>query len=325
MEKDIPLPYHDALVKVVKRYETKPLPAVFAEFDSFVEDELLKRGIPLEMKYLPMALTDHKINYLSDDRSGLWALPVLVGLHYGLTIDDKHDERFAMEAATGAALDYLSDLHQQYNDWWLSILAYYNSPNSVNRALILKDNDVALWDFYDQGLVPDAQIIAHFIACIYVYNDYQTTSKPSDDYVDFSFSRPIALKLLAKEAGLTVNKIKELNPVFRSDTLVPFKDYTLRLPKKFANYFPDIEQELYDKTAAASTKKTIEPTETKPVSQNSGNTSASPSSKQTYIVKKGDTLTKIANKYHTTVTNLKKWNRLKSDQIREGQKLIVKP
>ena len=42
-----------------------------------------------------------------------------------------------------------------------------------------------------------------------------------------------------------------------------------------------------------------------------------------YTVKRGDTLSKIARKYHTTVANLKKWNNLRSDSIREKQKLKV--
>ena len=40
-------------------------------------------------------------------------------------------------------------------------------------------------------------------------------------------------------------------------------------------------------------------------------------------IKKGETLSSIARKYHTTVANLKKWNHLKSDLIREGQRIIV--
>lgn len=44
----------------------------------------------------------------------------------------------------------------------------------------------------------------------------------------------------------------------------------------------------------------------------------------TYIVKPGDTLGKIAKKHHVTVADLKKWNNLKSDIIRENQKLKIK-
>ena len=45
---------------------------------------------------------------------------------------------------------------------------------------------------------------------------------------------------------------------------------------------------------------------------------------QFYTVKKGDTLAKIADKYNVSISDLKKWNKLKSDEITEGQKLIVK-
>lgn len=43
-----------------------------------------------------------------------------------------------------------------------------------------------------------------------------------------------------------------------------------------------------------------------------------------YTVKKGDTLAKIADKYDVSVSDIKKWNSLKSDKIEIGQKLIVK-
>jgi len=42
-----------------------------------------------------------------------------------------------------------------------------------------------------------------------------------------------------------------------------------------------------------------------------------------YIVKKGDTLTKIAKTYNTTTSQLRKWNYLKSDSIYVSQKLTV--
>ena len=45
---------------------------------------------------------------------------------------------------------------------------------------------------------------------------------------------------------------------------------------------------------------------------------------KTYTVKSGDCLSKIAAKYHTTAANLKKWNHLKSDALRVGQKIVIK-
>lgn len=49
------------------------------------------------------------------------------------------------------------------------------------------------------------------------------------------------------------------------------------------------------------------------------------SSKVYYTVKSGDTLSEIARKYGVTVKEIKTWNGLKSDQLRVGQKLLIKP
>lgn len=43
----------------------------------------------------------------------------------------------------------------------------------------------------------------------------------------------------------------------------------------------------------------------------------------TYIVQNGDTLSKIASKYSVTVSQLKEWNQLSSEQIFVGQRLII--
>ena len=51
--------------------------------------------------------------------------------------------------------------------------------------------------------------------------------------------------------------------------------------------------------------------------------SSSPSTKKTHTVKSGESLSVIAKKYGTTVTAIKKANRLTSDKITVGQKLII--
>ena len=47
------------------------------------------------------------------------------------------------------------------------------------------------------------------------------------------------------------------------------------------------------------------------------------SDRSVHIVKKGETLSKIAQKYHVGVKQLRSWNNLKSDNLKIGQKLIV--
>jgi membrane-bound lytic murein transglycosylase D len=42
-----------------------------------------------------------------------------------------------------------------------------------------------------------------------------------------------------------------------------------------------------------------------------------------YTIKRGDTLGGIAKKFHCSVKQLKQWNGLKSDNIRDGKKLKI--
>jgi len=55
-----------------------------------------------------------------------------------------------------------------------------------------------------------------------------------------------------------------------------------------------------------------------------GFSSGASAASNTYKVKKGDSLSKIAKTYHTSVSNLKKWNHLSSDMIKINQVLKVK-
>jgi D-alanyl-D-alanine carboxypeptidase len=45
---------------------------------------------------------------------------------------------------------------------------------------------------------------------------------------------------------------------------------------------------------------------------------------QVHLVRGGENLTAIANKYNCTTPELKKWNRLRSSTIRKGQRLVIK-
>lgn len=263
MEDAIPLPYHDALPDIVKRCAAEPVVFDFEAFGPFVEAELSKRGIPLEIKYLPMALSRMKGDYRDGDRCGVWALPALVGLRYGLRIEADYDERLSVEAATRAALDYIAELNAKYDNWWLSILAYTNSPNALHHALMRSDKVLELWDFHEQALLPDVAVIGNFIAYVYLGAEGQ---------------------LRFEEPAIAVS--------------------------------PEIRKTVSEQPTALASEPKKEPVATP---------APKPQPKSvTYTVKKGDTLGKIAGKYHVSVANLKKWNHLKSDMIREGQKLIIK-
>lgn len=276
MEKDIALPYHTALDKTVKRLADKKLPETFTRYDAFIDTALAQRGMPLELRYLPYALSGMKADYRQGDRCGYWSMPSLVGMRYGLAVDDERDERWSVEKSTLAALDYLNDLYAKYNDWWYSILAYANSPTSLSHALIHHGGEPELWDFYEQDLMPDTRVIADFIGCVYLGNQNK---------LDFS----------AKGVEPSVVKPKKVKA-----------------------------PELVEGPTSAVVDSTTGPKTTVSEPKKDPSTGSGSTGTIKYKIKKGDTLSKIAAKYHVSVANLKKWNNLKSDNIREGKTLIIK-
>ena len=167
-EKSIPLPYHDGLEKTVLIYSSNPFSNQFLTYYALIDTALAQRNMPPELRYLPLALSGMRRNYCQGDRCGVWQLPTLTALHYGLTIDETRDERTEVEASTYAALDCLNDLYKQYNDWWYSILAYTNSPVALQHALIRHGETPELWDFSEQSLLPNTDVISNFIACVYL-------------------------------------------------------------------------------------------------------------------------------------------------------------
>ena len=81
-------------------------------------------------------------------------------------------------------------------------------------------------------------------------------------------------------------------------------------------------------TQSAPPKPAIKPEENKKSNDDSKTkVTTKPKQKEkfiTYTVKRGDTLTKIAKKHKVTIADIKKWNNLKSDFIREDQQLKIK-
>ena len=172
-EKSIPLPYHEGLEKTVLNYTSTPFSNQFLTYSAFIDTALSQRNMPSELRYLPLALSGMRRNYCQGDRCGVWQLPTLTALHYGLTIDETRDERTDVEASTYAALDCLNELYQKYGDWWHSILAYTNSPVALQHALIRHGETPELWDFQEQNLLPNTEVIPNFIACVYLGDEGQ--------------------------------------------------------------------------------------------------------------------------------------------------------
>lgn len=324
----IPLPYHPALRTAIQTYEAKPLPADFIRYDSLITQELHRNQLPEELRFLPLALSGMNPNHYRDGRAGVWDLPVLVALRYGLIVNEHHDERYAVDAATQAALHYLKDLYEVNGDWWTTLLAYANSPAAVSQAKARHSvQKLEPWDFATQRWIDHTDIVGNFIACDYVYQGTALPVAQTEEIVSCPFDQPISLAALSTYTDVPRKIIMMLNPLFRSDPYLPLAAYPIHLPKTAKEYFEVNLDQIYSETVdqlAQREEEKVKTAETQEKAKEVAKAKAKKESKYTtYTVKKGDTLNKIAKKYHVKVSDLKKWNKLKGDMIREKQKLKI--
>ena len=110
--------------------------------------------------------------------------------------------------------------------------------------------------------------------------------------------------------------LRLLNPQYKLDIIpATTRSYTLVLPQRNVSQYIAHEQEILAKDSMYL-KEYINPANIEKKRQERSGT--------VYVVKKGDTLGHIARKYHVTVSQIMRWNKLKSaHKLRIGQRLRI--
>jgi membrane-bound lytic murein transglycosylase D len=248
---------------------------------------------------------------------------------YGLKTSSTYDERRDVQKSTDAAIKYLRNSYRIYGDWLLVIASYNCGPGNVNKA-IRKAGGVKNFWAVQQYLPRETRgYVPAFIAATYVM-EYAAEHNlyPNEDVEVFKHTDTIlvdnsySLNQLALQLGMTSEEIKLYNPALRKG-VIPFSNdkvaITLPYDKAmlFANANKDIAFRSRMNNEAMALNKQIE-------AEKQVASTRQTASKVTYKVRKGDHLATIANKYDVSVNELKKWNHLKGNQIKVGQKLFIK-
>lgn len=111
-----------------------------------IEKRLIRCGLPSDLKYIPMIESRFLVETSSKGASGFWQFMPQTAINYGLTVNEEVDQRQDVKKSTGAACNYLSNLHQQLGTWTLSAAAYNAGIGEV--ADKLDQNDKKLFPNY---------------------------------------------------------------------------------------------------------------------------------------------------------------------------------
>lgn len=288
------------------------------------EEVLHRYGIPEELKYL--SIVESAMNPMATSRvgaAGLWQFMYYTGKNYGLEVNSIVDERRDPYKSTDAAARYLKDLYKVFGDWQLAIAAYNCGPGNVNKAIARTGGKRGFWQIYPylpketRGYVP-AFIAASYVMTFYRDHGLHPQKMAMPLHTDtIHVNQNVMFDFVSKFVGIDVQAIRELNPQYRTDYIPGSTGkYSICLPNNKIQTMILYQDSIYKYTNDSLTRK--------PIVVKAAQTSSSSSGAKYYTVRRGDSLSKIAVKFGTTVSALKKRNNLKSDRIREGQRLRVK-
>jgi membrane-bound lytic murein transglycosylase D len=307
---------------VQKRSKTERILGLSDVYFPLFEQTLDKYNMPLELKYL--AVVESALNPTAGSwagAKGLWQFMYATGKQYGLNSTTIVDDRYDPLKATDAACRHLRDLYSQFGDWFLALAAYNSGAGNVNKAIRRAGgikNYWAIWPYLPRetrGYVPA------FIAVNYVMN-YAPEHNicPLDPGIIKNGTDTVTVHdvlhfdQLNEMLGVPMADLKFFNPQYKAE-IIPAtskKPCLLTLPEQYVGPYIDNEKALYTyKTKSGIDKEKLQ------------ERIKSVSDRSVHIVKKGETLSTIARKYHVSVNQLKQWNNMKSDRLSIGQKLVV--
>lgn len=310
------------LYAVKKRELTSKMLGLSEIYFPMIEEQLDRYDIPLELKYL--AIVESALNPTAGSwagAKGLWQFMYGTGKVYGLEVSTLIDERYDPLKATIAACEHLRDLYEVYGSWSLAMAAYNSGAGNVNKAIRRAGyvkNYWSVWPFLPRetrGYVPA------FIAVTYVMNyAAEHNLYPIDPGIIFyeidtvEVSQPLAFDQISEMFSIPMDELKFLNPQYKKQIIPAKKDkkQILRLHRKYIGDFIDKENELYayKSTSGMEREKVLAQIE-------------QANSRQVHIVRSGENLGLIAQRYRCYINQIKRWNNLRSNTIYPGQKLVI--
>jgi membrane-bound lytic murein transglycosylase D len=335
IQKDVSLSYNEYVQKYIDIYTGRKeqigkMLGLSEYYFPIFEKALKEVGIPEELKFL--TVVESALNPQAVSRSGAvgpWQFMYQTARGYGLIMDNYTDERKDPVKASYAAAKYLFDAHEKIGDWLLAIAAFNCGTGAVTRAIAKSGGVADFWKVRPFLPVQTQNYVPAFIATVYsmkFFKDHEISVKPAGfstltDVVPVN--KRISMSSIAAAANIDIKELLLLNPALKKE-IVNGSELTpipLVLPLVKNHTYTSL-YELFNESTnltkpvpliASANLTAIEKTESK---KNTG-------LYLYYTVKPGDTLSEIADKKGSSVSNIKALNGLKKSTIKVGMRLKI--
>ena len=322
--------YNPALESVIKNYLKNRrstmgrLMALSDYYFPMFEQALDKYNIPLELKYL--AIVESALRPTAESRvgaTGLWQFMFSTGKMFGLNVNSYVDDRSDPLKATDAACKYLQALYKRLGDWDLALAAYNSGPGNVSKAIRRSGGRINYWNIRQHLPRETAGYVPAFLATMYIFEYSKQHGFNSDGpripYIatdTIHIKKQIALEHVAHLTDIDLAEVAFLNPQYKLGIIPVVKNqtYTLRLPIDKVGVFVANQDTIYAYAQQAFNKREKPLPELNDLDK-----------KIYYKVQSGDYLGKIAARFGVRISQIKRWNSLRNNNLRVGKRLVIFP
>jgi len=332
-------------------------------YREMVQRVLREEGMPQDLIYLAQAESAFLPQAVSRAGArGMWQFMSYAGRKYGLEKTWWVDERQDPEKATHAAARDLRDLYDQFGDWYLAMAAYNSGAGTVQHA-IERTGYADFWELYRRNVLPKEtkNYVPIILALTLISKDparygIEFEPEPPLKADAVKLGKPIDLRLVAETIDTDIETLRSLNPQLLRLVTPADPEFVLQLPEGTADRF-------YAEIAAIPPEKwvswrrhKVEPSETlsaiarryhvlpseiaqandisaggtlqegqKLIIPAAAHSEAAAGKLIRYRVHGNDTVASIADEFDVSVTELRKWNGLRSNHVSKGVRLKIYP
>ncbi len=332
----VPLAYNDRVKRFIELYSVQRkrsssvILGLAQYYYPWMKEIFDKYDIPEELVYI--TIIESALNPLAVSpagATGIWQFMYGTGKLYGLEVNTYVDDRRDPYKATDAAARHLRDLYNIFQDWGLAISAYNCGAGNVRKAIQRSGGKTDFWGVSPYLPRETQNYFPAFIGALYMMTYHNLYGiQPANITIPLNVdtvmvNKEIHFQQISTILNIPNQEILSLNPQYKKSILPAFNGQAcpLRLRSndvvRFIALQDTIQKYHYDEF--------FNPTKNlNNVTANTNGEVVQVTPNKYHTVKKGETLSRIAAKYGTTVNQIKSLNRLRSTNLRVGQKLLVK-
>ena len=186
-------------------------------FLPLIEKILAQANVPVDLKYLPLAVTHLSPAYNNFGR-GLWRLREAEAKNLGLRVDAAVDERLDTIAATNAAAQRLTELKKNYGSWTSAMAAHLLGEAAFQRAVAEAGGETNFYKLYfqdGQDQLPMSVLAGKILfrdPAAFGYVQDPIRAWPAWPGRRVVVSAPTTLKALADQHGRDYKSFRDMNP-----------------------------------------------------------------------------------------------------------------